>query len=143
MGMVSGAWARFVRPGDIILTFNWDVLHEVILWRQRLWSYRDGYGFECGDQGRGERSSGTLMLKSHGSVNWVQEYNDDPVAYIADVKDFFSGSKDWDWRPRHHEAQADAGRKLVLPTYLKDISSNGVLLDIWTQAHRAISTPGK
>ena len=33
----------------------------------------------------------------------------------------------------------DSGRKLVLPTYLKDISSNKVLLDIWTKAHSAIA----
>jgi uncharacterized protein YaiE (UPF0345 family) len=138
VGEVSTAWASLIRPGDVILTFNWDILHEVILWRHGLWSYRDGYNFRCDEQGQAERSSGTLMLKLHGSVNWVQENDGDSVGYIADVKDFFSGSEDWDWRPHYNEAQADSGRKLVLPTYLKDISSNKVLLDVWTKAHRVI-----
>ena len=42
---VSEAWARLVRPGDVIITFNWDILHEVILWPSGLWSYRDGYRY--------------------------------------------------------------------------------------------------
>lgn len=138
VGEVSAAWASLIRPGDVILTFNWDILHEVILWRHDLWSYRDGYGFKFDEQGQAERSSGTLMLKLHGSVNWVQQNDGDSVGHIADAKDFFSGSKDWDWRPHDNEAQADSGRKLVLPTYLKDISSNKVLLDVWTKAHRVI-----
>jgi hypothetical protein len=136
---VSKAWAGLIKPGDVILTFNWDILHEVILWRYGLWSYLDGYDFKCDTQGQREQPSKTLMLKLHGSVNWVQEDEDDLVGYIADVKDFFPDSKDWDWRPHHKEAQADSGRKLVLPTYLKDISSNRELLDIWTKAYRVIA----
>jgi hypothetical protein len=136
---VADAWARMIRPGDVILTFNWDILHDVILWRNGLWSYRDGYGFECSSQGLREQPSKTLILKLHGSVNWVQREDYHRVDYIADVKDFFPDSKDWDSRARYNEAQADSGRKLVLPTYLKDVSSNKVLLDMWTKAHRALT----
>jgi hypothetical protein len=136
---VTEAWAAMIRPGDVILTFNWDILHEIILWRAGLWSYRDGYGFECGTQGTNDRLSRTQILKLHGSVNWVQEQDTSPIVYVAHVPDFFPGSKDWDWRPHHSEAQSDSGRKLVLPTYLKDISSNRVLLAAWTNAHRVVS----
>ncbi len=139
VGKVSEAWSGRIKPGDVILTFNWDILHEVILWHSGLWSYRDGYSFKCDAQGQREQPSKTLILKLHGSVNWVQQDDDDLVAYIADVKDFFPDSEDWNWRPRYNEAQADSGRKLVLPTYLKDISSNRALLDIWAKAHRVIT----
>jgi len=139
LSRVMDAWATFVKPGDVILTFNWDVLHETILWRSRLWSYRDGYGFSCDGQGEKEQLTKTLMLKLHGSVNWVQKDENNLVAYIADVKNFFPESQDWKWRPHYDESQADSGRKLVLPTYLKDISSNKALLPVWTSAYRAVN----
>src|SRR5712692_3711260 len=136
---VAEAWPKLLNPGDVVLTLNWDILHEVILWRSGLWSYRDGYGFQCGRQGEGERSTRVLMLKLHGSVNWVQEDDCDPVTEIANVRDFFVDSKDWDPRNNYRQAQTDSGRKLVLPTYLKDISSNRALLDVWTRAHLLIA----
>jgi hypothetical protein len=136
---ICGTWGACTSPGDVIVTFNWDVLHEIILWRSRLWSYRDGYGFDCENQGSRDEKSRTLMLKLHGSVNWVQEYEHENVKYIAHVKDFFWESQDWDSREHHSEARSDSGRKLVLPTYLKDISSNRVLQAIWTKAHRVLA----
>jgi hypothetical protein len=138
VGEICAAWGNYIRPGDTILTFNWDVLHEIILWRSKLWSYRDGYGFECENQGFRDETSRTLMFKLHGSVNWVQEHEYENVKYIAHVKDFFWDSRDWDWRAHHSETQSDSGRKLVLPTYLKDISSNRALQTIWTNAHRIL-----
>ncbi len=79
------------------------------------------------------------MLKLHGSLNWVQEDDHDLVTEIANVGDFFVQSKDWERRNHTSQAQTDSGRKLVLPTYLKDISSNKALLDVWSQAHLAIA----
>jgi hypothetical protein len=135
---VCAGWAQILKPGDVIISFNWDILHEVILWRSGLWSYRDGYGFQCGSQGQRDNATNVLLLKLHGSVNWVQDHDSDPVGEIANVGDFFSNSKDWDTRTHFSQAQTDSGRKLVLPTYLKDISSNRVLLKIWTAAQRLI-----
>ena len=135
---ISDAWSRAVKPGDVIVTFNWDILHEVILWRSGLWSYRDGYNFHPGNQGETEQRSDLLMLKLHGSVNWVQGDEHFPVSEIASAADFFPGAKDWEWRQHHDQAQTDRGRKLILPTYLKDISSNRVLLELWTEAHQQI-----
>lgn len=136
---VAAEWAGIVKPGDVILTFNWDILHEVIFWRSGLWSYRDGYGFQCDGQGQRVGSSKVRMLKLHGSVNWVQEDDHNPVTEIANVRDFFVESKDWEWRNHTSQAQTDSGRKLVLPTYLKDISSNKALLDVWSLAHQALA----
>ena len=136
---ISDAWMKLIMPGDAIVTFNWDILHEIILWKAGLWSYRDGYGFQCGDQGKMEAATKVVVLKLHGSVNWVQENESNPVREIADVASFFVKSKDWEPRDHSSQAQRDSGRKLVLPTYLKDISSNKVLLDIWTTSHMLLS----
>ncbi len=136
---ISDAWAKLIMPGDAIVTFNWDILHEIILWKAGLWSYRDGYGFLCGDQGKMEEATKVVVLKLHGSVNWVQENQSNPVSEIADVASFFVKSKDWEPRNHYSQAQRDSGRKLVLPTYLKDISSNRVLLDVWTTSHLLLS----
>jgi hypothetical protein len=136
---VFDAWAKLVRPGDAILTFNWDILHEIILWRAGLWTYKDGYGFRCANQGEMEEATKVVVLKLHGSVNWVQEHQTNPVKEIADVTSFFSRSRDLKQRNHPSQVQRDAGRKLVPPTYLKDISSNKALLDIWTLSHILIS----
>lgn len=137
---IAERWGKRLQPGDVVLTFNWDILHEIVFWRSGIWSYKDGYGFSCGSQGHDERSSATLLLKLHGSVNWVQREESDPVSEFANIGDFFVGSRDWDSRPHFDQAQIDSGRKLVLPTYLKDISSNRILLELWTKARTLLAT---
>jgi hypothetical protein len=67
----STAYERFameiVKPGDQIITFNYDVSVETQLRRFEKWCIGDGYGFQgdslpCG--------SAVSVLKLHGSVNW-------------------------------------------------------------------------
>jgi hypothetical protein len=53
--------------------------------------------------------------------------------------DFFPGARDSHRRDSFSQTQTDSGRKLVLPTYLKDISSNKVLLDLWTKARQFVA----
>jgi len=134
----SETWSKFFKRDDIVITFNWDLLCDVVLWRSGLWSYSDGYGFSCGSQGSQEAPSQISILKLHGSVNWVQEHEEEPVTKIAHARDFFWGSKDFEGKPNYSEAQLDSGRKLVLPSYLKDVSSNEALLDVWTKAQDAL-----
>lgn len=136
---VSEAWAKVVQPGDVIISFNWDLLHEGIFWRAGLWSYRDGYGFQCGNQGRFDPISKILLLKLHGSVNWVQASENSEISEIANVSDFFPDSADLETREHFHQSQTDSGRRLVLPTYIKDVSANPALLGLWTKAHQIIA----
>ena len=39
------AWTHSLQGGDIIITFNWDILHESALWDAGIWHPGDGYGF--------------------------------------------------------------------------------------------------
>jgi hypothetical protein len=59
---------RVVKPGDVVITFNYDDSLERELRRAGKWDISCGYGFPLGAD---ERSSGVLVLKLHGSMNWL------------------------------------------------------------------------
>jgi hypothetical protein len=59
---------RIAQPGDIIVTFNYDDSLERELRRVGKWDISLGYGFQLGAV---ECPSGVLILKLHGSMNWL------------------------------------------------------------------------
>ena len=100
---------RIVRPGDVVVTFNYDDSLERELRRFRKWDISRGYGFPLGME---DIPSGVLVLKLHGSMNWLvslfggatggtllvnpaSSMGNHPVIYSADLKFFgyetFSG----------------------------------------------------
>jgi hypothetical protein len=135
---VLDAWALRVRPGDVIISFNWDLLHEVALWRAVRWSYRDGYGFICRD-GLSAPQSAVTVLKLHGSVNWTQDEHDDADPEVVHKQDFFPGALDGPDAYRKEGGQWDQGRKLIIPTYLKTVSQNAILARLWAKAGDALT----
>jgi len=66
------AYAKFakevVQPGDVVITFNYDDSLERELKRTDKWDVSSGYGFPLGAV---EHSSDVLLLKLHGSINWL------------------------------------------------------------------------
>jgi hypothetical protein len=136
--LVADAWARKILPGDCIITFNWDLLHEAILWLAHKWSYVDGYGFKAPQDIIDKTPSKTMIYKLHGSVNWVQREDGMEVEDIEYVGEFFPGSHPSVRRYPPVTTSWDTGRKLILPTYLKDISRNRILLDVWGLAQEAL-----
>jgi hypothetical protein len=141
-------WANWVQAGDTMIAFNWDLLQEVILWVAAKWSYLDGYGFESPTAPSGSERSPVRILKLHGSVNWVQENEEDEAPQIAFIDEFFP---DRFPRTQYYPSiapvrdaskahQLDWGRKLILPTYLKDIPKNRILLHVWRLAQDALRT---
>lgn len=60
-------FARVVRFGDTIITFNYDLGVEHALRAAGLWDIKTGYGFPIED---GEMPSLVEVLKLHGSTNW-------------------------------------------------------------------------
>jgi hypothetical protein len=87
------SWTDFHKKGDVIITFNWDLLHEAALFRANKWHYSDGYGFNCEDSPGGVDSP-ILILKLHGSVNWAQADERDCEPSIQFKADFFPPSTD-------------------------------------------------
>jgi hypothetical protein len=59
--------ARVLRPGDAVITFNYDLGVERALRATGLWNVKSGYGFSIED---GETPSPVEVLKLHGSTNW-------------------------------------------------------------------------
>ena len=59
--------ARLLRPGDTIITFNYDLGVERALRSAGLWDVNNGYGFSIDD---GKTTSPVEVLKLHGSMNW-------------------------------------------------------------------------
>ena len=57
-----------MRPGDVVLTFNFDVALERELKRAGLWEIGDGYGFSLGPDLT--PPSKVRVLKLHGSTSW-------------------------------------------------------------------------
>ena len=59
---------RIVQPGDVIITFNYDDSLERELKRVGKWDVSQGYGFQIGTL---IQPSPVLVLKLHGSMNWL------------------------------------------------------------------------
>jgi hypothetical protein len=131
-------WTNFLREGDVIISFNWDILHEGALWRAGKWHYADGYGFQCTEVTETTPSK-IKVLKLHGSVNWAQRTEHDCEPSIEHKHTFFSGS--WSDHDDYLKGagQWNEGRNLIIPSYLKDIAGNRLLLHLWIQASEALA----
>jgi len=130
-------WAAHVQGGDTLITLNWDLLHEAALF-PRKWHWADGYGFPAPDAPAGI-SSPTKMLKLHGSVNWAQKDEQDGQPSIEYKADFFPDSQDSEDTYLKGGSQRSGGRPLIIPSYVKDISGNRLLLSLWNQASDALA----
>jgi hypothetical protein len=58
-----------MRPGDAVVTFNYDLACERALRNAGLWEVGDGYGFDLGLESIPR--SKVKLLKLHGSTNWM------------------------------------------------------------------------
>jgi hypothetical protein len=59
---------KILRSGDSIITFNYDDSLERELKRVKKWDVARGHGFQLGHT---EQPSDVILLKLHGSVNWL------------------------------------------------------------------------
>ena len=59
--------SRVVKPGDRIVTFNYDIALDSKLRKTSEWSVGDGYGFTADGLPTG---STVKIFKLHGSINW-------------------------------------------------------------------------
>ncbi|PZX26613.1 hypothetical protein H9N28_10805 [Rhodobacter capsulatus] len=69
--------ANYLKPEDVVLTFNWDTLVDLAMMEATEWVSDSGYGikphriFRDGWVDLIEKSSANALIKLHGSVNWL------------------------------------------------------------------------
>jgi hypothetical protein len=129
------AYAKRLKGYDHIISFNWDLLHETILYRGRKWRWSDGYGFVANNATKPLHSTVTLY-KLHGSVNWSQRTPDTPIE-VTDPEQLFARVPSG--RPGALNLDPDRGRKnIIIPSLLKTPGGHSLLLDLWFKAGDAL-----
>ena len=144
MQEVMNAWAKLIRPGDTIITFNWDMLHEMILWNARKWDYRGGYGFNTNQPF--DDWSLVKVLKLHGSCNWSLSRPQDTIPSLDD-NDLYFRQCSWDMPndevPVPLGSTSDFGDSLILPSYMKAPFAKSALVPVWMQAADSVKNAAK
>lgn len=118
---------RLVSPGDVIITFNYDLLIEQGLIKQNHWNPEDGYGI--GELCESERLPEDLpatkvkLVKLHGSINWSKGSLFESIDVIVHAADFDNSNffeevqVDSTHPPYHQRYPRDS--LIIMPTYLK------------------------
>ena len=64
--------SRWLRPGDVVISFNYDLIMDASLALSGEWNEKDGYGFESDSTLLYPTQPAYLLLKPHGSLNWFR-----------------------------------------------------------------------
>jgi hypothetical protein len=155
----SGSYSIFarsiVRRRDTIVTFNYDDALDRELRSCGIWNVSSGYGFPFGSE---EEPSQVVLLKLHGSVNWLislfggaaagtflinpaNSMGDAPVIHRADLR--FLGYEEFSGRTYE---SGGAPPCLVLPGRTKQFfydtsmgrEFSGFWESLWSQAEQAL-----
>ncbi len=135
-------FANCLAMGDSILTFNYDLVVEKELWRQRRWSPSDGYGVDFRpSQSVAEAAwkSCIQVYKLHGSLNWRSPGFFESLVKLEGFHDngepIFPGYLDDETSP--HEYQGGHAPCWVMPSFIKDFSVPE-LLGVWGRGQEAL-----
>jgi hypothetical protein len=135
-----------LRPGDVVITTNWDTGGERTLFEAGLWSPRDGYGFTRDLRGESDQPVGgvfanpskILVLKLHGSVGWYR--SGDEIYLANDFLQRFAGPDEeavYDPAALRRGAKPDYDPVIAYPSFLKKLDGSAIL-NIWQFADAAL-----
>jgi len=138
---------KYVKEGDMLLTFNYDLLLDQALWDASLWSPHKGYAVVNNDDIPEEfkkRNSKITYLKLHGSVNWIKtldfyswEYYDKATgeSYFKDVSNLQNKViPGW---------VGNQSGSIFYPTYLKNLDKADIIKKLWAKAFKEIQKAEK
>jgi hypothetical protein len=116
--------ANDLRPGDAVITFNYDVVAERALASVGNWQpTRKGYGF---DLLRVRDLEGQItVLKLHGSLNFRLKKQG------IEIRDKL-------WSARLYRPQAAAKLGIIPPTWSKDVTPGSAFSPIWRNAGQVL-----
>lgn len=122
---IGKLFVDYLNKGDTIITFNYDVLMESLLWQQKLWSPKDGYVIgKLPDKYlklKGiKRNTSIELIKLHGSINWIQREREIEIVLndLNNQQSLFDGVHISEYyHPDINKVNLET--VLVIPSYLK------------------------
>jgi hypothetical protein len=142
-----------LRPGDVVITLNWDATVEMVLANDGRWSPFDGYGPR--HDVRVTSPAGCVLppaeitvLKLHGGIGLKAEWGrpDDVFLSNAHLLQYLpvrlSGKRvflDNDGGPKLRPIEA-MDEVIVIPSYLKRVAHGRYMRDVWRLADGALRT---
>ncbi|AQS59502.1 SIR2 family protein [Desulforamulus ferrireducens] len=143
------AIARSLKPGDAIISFNYELLMDYALRDLKgataNWSIRDGYGIPCQDithhkhhKNDNGQPSNVHLYKLHGSLNWLfcpqcgQLYSYDHSDEKGHSR-IISGMANLIKCSTEHCCK-HLSRVIIPPTLMKNYQSIPFIPDLWRQA---------
>lgn len=135
-------FSRRLRPGDVVLTFNYDTLCEKACENANVpWAYPD-FSLERGDLRHRFHADRVNILKLHGSVDWragsgpgraLISREETPLVVAKDVSDV---------KGLLTRAYADPVTEdvpwLIPPSFFKSFPRRGLSGALWISAYRAL-----
>lgn len=139
--------SEFFSEDDCVISFNYDLLVDQMLWRRKLWNPFDGYGFEFKRNGyQCAHETKVKVLKVHGSINWrtpdlffhrtlelalTHPYTDEPLFEGLSLEKKIHNMEKYRRYPLYSH--------IILPTFLKSPRHNWEV-DLINQAREACKT---
>jgi hypothetical protein len=134
----------FFNKCSAIITFNYDLILEKYLYKNKRWFPKDGYGFIPIDfpkvnQAYLNHLSPIKILKMHGSLNWepssLYESNFRFKWFDDDNNYFFPGYLENEEKRNFRYQGAFSSDGWILPSWIKQFSYNEII-KVWNQAFK-------
>lgn len=134
------ALAKRIKPGDLILSFNYDLLLDNAVYHQGIMT-DSGYGmnfFKTNEDGTwtrpNEKPSDVALLKPHGSLNWTRCGQCGALVLYRYQKQVLYGAIMFQC-PRCSSDDSYAQRMMIPPTQSKEYNDRDIGF-LWIQADR-------
>lgn len=141
-------FSKYIKPGDTIITFNYDILIEQALWKDKLWNPNDGYLFGEIDnylEVNAEKVFKTKVpvIKLHGSINWSKPgiFDEDMTVFITDPfthEPYFEGFE-FNFKVKRKTEYRLLDSLLITPSFMKSYASR-YEIELMKFAMKKIST---
>lgn len=82
---------EYLEKGDVVISFNYDLIMDLSLKRKQRWNEYDGYNVYEANLFNEKESSEIILFKPHGSFNWFRESRVFPENSILNQKEYEDG----------------------------------------------------
>lgn len=146
--LLNRFYEQILNSSSTILTFNYDLILENLLYQKQLWFPKDGYGFEVQNlpelnQNQLEKISKIKLYKLHGSLNWKASNsfnNGIEFNWRDDDSNYFFPNYLADEKKRKYRYQGGYSTDAwILPSWVKQFKYPE-LLKVWNNAAQSLKS---